>query len=65
MIKHENECVGCPPEMGCIGMSCPNRSVPHYYCDICGEELDEYWNIDGSIVCRDCLNKMFNYQCVY
>ena len=41
MIRYEDECVGCPPEMGCLGSICPNRNVPHYFCDYCGEEVDE------------------------
>lgn len=40
MIKYTDECVGCPPEMGCLGDSCRNRNVPHYICDTCGEEFD-------------------------
>lgn len=40
MIRYENECVGCPKEIGCLGDSCPNISVPHLYCDDCGEELN-------------------------
>ena len=28
MIKYEDECVGCPPERGCLGSVCPNRNVP-------------------------------------
>ena len=39
MIKFEDECVGCPTELGCIGEACRYRNVPHVYCDICGEEI--------------------------
>lgn len=43
MVVFENECVGCPTEMGCYGQSCPNRNVPHYFCDKCGKEImDDY-----------------------
>ena len=35
----ENECVGCPPNMGCLGAGCPNRNVLHIECDECGEEV--------------------------
>ena len=31
MIKYENECVGCPPERGCLGSSCPYMNVPRLY----------------------------------
>lgn len=41
MLKIENECVGCPTGMGCLGSSCPNRHVRYYFCDKCGDDLDE------------------------
>ena len=59
MITFENECVGCPPEIGCLGNACPNLNVPHYYCDKCGDEVDELWTIDGYEVCEDCLKTLF------
>ena len=69
MIKYENECVGCPPEMGCLGNVCPNRNVPRYYCDRCGEEVDSYFDIDGEMVCNDCahdiLIEMYDYHTLY
>lgn len=40
MLKYENECVSCPPEMGCIGSACPYRNVPRWYCDECEAECD-------------------------
>ena len=57
MIKYENECVGCPPEMGCLGSSCSYRDVPHFYCDDCGEEIDgEVYEDDNyEHCCLDCL----------
>ena len=69
MIKYEDECVGCPPERGCLGSACPNRNVPYYYCDICGEEVDSYFDIDGEMVCDDCahdmLIEMYDYHKLY
>ena len=57
MIKYEDECVNCPPEMGCLGSGCRYKNVPHYYCDNCGTEIwyddilyDEY----GEILCDLC-----------
>lgn len=53
MIEYEDECVGCP--QGCI--HCGRKSVPHYYCDECEEELDPndmYGDIDDEIFCREC-----------
>ena len=54
MVKHENECVGCPPEMGCLGRSCPNRNVVHLYCDKCGEDVEVLYNVDGEELCEEC-----------
>ena len=29
MVEYEDECVGCPPEMSCLGKDgCPNMNVP-------------------------------------
>ena len=69
MIKYEDECVGCPPEMGCLGSACPNRNIPRYYCDKCGEEVDAYFDINGEMVCDDCahdiLIEMYDYHKLY
>lgn len=59
MIKLENDCVGgCGDTgFGCRGSLCPLRSVPHFYCDNCGEEIDAndedeikmgYWKYIGG-----------------
>lgn len=56
MKKIENECVGCPPEMGCLGSSCPNLNVVRYYCDECREEAKLY-HYDGQELCIDCIEK--------
>lgn len=53
MIKRENDCVGCP--MGCI--SCGRKKVPHLYCDCCGEEADELYDVHGDQFCKDCTLK--------
>lgn len=58
MKKVENECVGCPPEMGCLGSYCPYRNVVHYYCDKCGAETKLY-HYDGYELCIDCLLEEF------
>lgn len=55
MIVYNDECVGCPAEIGCIGDSCPQRTVPHFYCDECGDEVDELRELDGEQLCRECL----------
>ena len=59
MTKYRNECVGCPPEMGCLGNSCPNRSIPYLVCDKCGYEVGKLYKADDKEVCEDCLLDMF------
>ena len=56
MIAYENECVGCPKEMGCLGSSCPNRHVLHLICDECGSDVEELFEYDDKEVCEDCLH---------
>lgn len=58
MKKIENHCVGCPPEIGCFGSSCPNRNVVVYYCDRCGKEAKLYY-YDSEQICEDCLLNEF------
>ena len=59
MIKYEDECVGCPPEMGCLGDGCPNRNVQRMYCDQCNDEVEEIYIFDDEELCRDCLLDSF------
>jgi hypothetical protein len=59
MKKIENECVGCPPEIGCFGISCPNRNVVRFYCDRCGAEGTLY-HYDSEELCQECLLKEFD-----
>ena len=56
MKKIENECVGCPPHMGCMGSGCPNRNVEHFYCDKCKDEETLYY-YDGEELCINCIIK--------
>lgn len=62
MIYYEDECVGCPPELGCFGEACPNRKVKHCYCDDCNNEFsaDELYIFDDKHLCTECLLKNFN-----
>ena len=57
-VKIENDCVCC--ETRCIGNGCPNRSVPHYFCDKCGDEIskDAVYSYQDEEVCEDCLKDM-------
>lgn len=62
MREVTNECVGCTSlGLHCIGSSCPNRNVVHYFCDICGEELepDELYKAYGRELCAECILKDF------
>ena len=59
MVTYEDECVGCPTEMGCIGSVCPNRNVPHFYCDKCGDDVEKLYKYDGQEICEECLLKEF------
>ena len=54
MIKFENECVGCPKEMGCLGSGCPYTHVPHLYCDKCDAEVETLYNTEEGQLCEDC-----------
>ena len=60
MEKMFNECVGCT-DLGkpCIGLHCPNRNVLRVFCDRCGEELGDIYDVDGEELCEDCLKAMF------
>lgn len=53
MRKQENQCVDCPPELGCMGGSCPYRDITVFYCDQCNSEGAEYI-IDNEDFCEDC-----------
>lgn len=55
MIQYEDECVGC--DLPCLGVSCPNRNVPHCFCDECGEETEHLYEIDGEELCDICYEK--------
>jgi DNA-directed RNA polymerase subunit RPC12/RpoP len=60
MLKIEDHCCGCAaPGYPCEGDACPRRHVKVYYCDKCGAELDEVYEVDGEDLCEDCLKKMF------
>lgn len=63
MIQYEDECVGCPPPLWCMGSACPNRNVPHYYCDECGEETEHLYEIDGEELCDICYEKRVDEPC--
>lgn len=62
MKKIEDHCFDCAvPGYPCLGASCPNRAVEVYYCDKCGEAIDEEngYEVDGEDICKDCLKEKF------
>ena len=56
MTKYEDNCVGCPTNMGCIRGACPYANVPVVVCDSCGYEGAEY-KLDGVDVCEGCFEE--------
>jgi len=58
MIVHENQCVGCPPEMGCLGSSCSYNDVIVAYCDECGYDTEVLYEYNGKELCEACVLKM-------
>lgn len=59
MIKYENECCGCAvPAYPCMGSDCPNRNVPHFYCDECKNDVETLYHYDGKELCLECIEKM-------
>lgn len=60
MVRYENQCCDCAtPSYPCMGASCPLRKVEVHYCDDCGEELDEIYDVDGDELCEECLKEKF------
>ena len=58
MVIYENECCDCAvPAYPCLGSSCPNRHVKHYYCDECGEDVEKLYEFDDEELCLDCIEK--------
>ena len=57
MIKYEDLCVDCDY---CIGFGCPyKKKTPVHYCDECGCELDDVYEVDDEELCEECLKKRF------
>lgn len=57
MRRVENECIGCPPELGCIGSACRYSKVTRYYCDECGDET-KLFDFDGRELCLSCIEDL-------
>ena len=60
MVKIENHCCDCAtPGYPCQGASCSLTRVEVHYCDKCGEELDEIYEVEDEELCEYCLKEMF------
>ena len=60
MKKIENHCCDCATEgYPCLGSSCPNKNVEVYYCDKCGDQLEDIYDVDGEELCESCLKGIF------
>lgn len=64
-ILIEDGCVGCPPEIGCLGNGCPRKNIIVAECDECGDPYDTdslYVYEDEpvpKILCSYCLCQKF------
>ena len=60
MVRYEDHCCDCATgSYHCLGSLCSLRNVEVHYCDHCGEELDEIYDVDGEELCEECLKEMF------
>lgn len=60
MVKYENQCCDCATgNYPCLGSLCSRRNVEVHYCDNCGEELNEIYDVDGEELCEECLKEKF------
>ncbi len=57
MIRYEDQCVGCPHGMGCLGAGCPNRNVPVACCDRCESDDEVFFLLEDECLCEDCYVK--------
>lgn len=61
MIQMEDYCVGCTPDLPCIGEACPYKyPIGVRYCDQCGEVAD--YIIEDEDYCEDCAKQYLNSQ---
>lgn len=59
-VVYENECCDCAvPAYPCLGNACPNRHVPHLYCDKCEEEVEVLYETENGQLCAKCVLEMF------
>ena len=63
MVRYENRCCDCAvPGYPCRGSACPLINVEVHYCDVCGDELDEVYDVDGEELCEHHLKERFRRE---
>lgn len=63
MKRIENRCIDCATDrFPCRGRLCPFRNAEVHYCEKCGEELQEVFDVDGEELCEECLKAMFKKE---
>lgn len=70
IMENCDNCIGCPPELGCIGAGCSNypREIERKYvvCDACGEAAGELcrapYQKEDAWVCESCLHEMLEWK---
>ena len=50
-----DECVGCPPEMGCLGKHCPKKNMYKEVCDDCREGDEQLYHFEDRVLCINCI----------
>lgn len=66
MKKIESFCCSCATDgYPCLGKNCPNQNVDVYYCDVCGDAIDdgEVYESDGDELCEGCLLDRYRKEC--
>lgn len=58
MTRIENDCVGCPDGLPCMGNRCPYRNVEHTYCDRCGDDVPMIYKFNGMELCKECIEEI-------
>ena len=59
MVYYTNECMGCD-WYTCDG--CRQMHVPHFVCDVCGEEVEDEWELlddNGEELCKKCYERRY------
>ena len=63
MVRIEDHCCKCDtPNYPCLGASCPRRHTEVHYCDKCGEEIDDIYEVDCEELCEFCLKEKFKKE---